>query len=388
LGSSRRNRAFAALAAALLLLSHVARAQRARPLVLAGRLMRVRGADTTALARVRVIAHRVGQARQGPIDSMLTDARGGFRFVVRAPEAGAIYVVSTLKDGIGYFSEPVTPGSGAAAPLTLLVFDTSSAGPPLEVGTRNVVVTRGANGQGHRVLDIYQVQNSGTATRVAADSLGATFSVRLPSGITEPQSGASDIPSSAIRFEGNRALVAAPFPPGDKQVVISYTLPKGVTTFEVPLEQPTGEVDLMLEDSTAQPSAPLLPTDPVAIEGHTFRRYAATGIAAGSSFTVRFSSGSSRRTTLFAVIAAGALLLAGAAYALTRRAEPAPQVGAPIAADGTIEDESRERLVAQLAALDDRFSGRESDTPPEVWASYQTRRAALKAALSRRLAQG
>lgn len=356
--------------------------------MLAGRLLRVKGADTTALARVRVVAHRVGQTRQGPIDSMLTDSRGGFRFLVARPEAGSIYVVSTLKDGIGYFSDPVTPGNAAAAALTLVVFDTSSAGPPLEVGTRNVVVTRGAGGQGHRVLDIYQVQNSGTATRVASDSLGATFSVRLPSGITEPQSGASDIPSSAIRFEGNRALVAAPFPPGDKQVVISYTLPAGVTTFEVPVEQPTGEVDLMLEDSTAQPSAPLEPTDPVAIEGHTFRRYSASDMAAGSSFKVRFSSGSSRRATLFAVLAAGALLLAGAAYALTRRAEPAPEAGAPVASEGEIGDESRERLVAQLAALDDRFSGRESDTPPEVWASYQARRAALKAALARRLAQG
>ncbi|MFI5207944.1 MAG: hypothetical protein ACHQU8_02535 [Gemmatimonadales bacterium] len=359
----------------LLVLPQAAHAQRrGRPLVLAGRLVRVRGADTAAVAHARIVAHRVGQARQGPIDSGLTDAKGGFRFVVVQPETGAVYVVSTLRDGIGYFSDPVAPGNTASAALTLVVFDTSSAGPPLEVGTRNVVVTRGAGGQGHRVLDIYQVENPGTATRVAPDSLGSTFSVRLPSGVTGPESGASDIPASAIRFEGNRALVSAPFPPGDKQVVISYTLPAGLNTFEVPIDQATGEVDLMLEDSTAQPSDPLHPTDPVAIEGHTFRRYAANDMAAGSSFKVRFSRGSSRRATLFAALAAGALLAAGAAFALTRR--------------GEVKGETSERLVAQLAALDDRFSGREQATPPETWASYQARRAALKAALARRLAQG
>jgi hypothetical protein len=389
LGSSRHNRALAAIAATLLVLPHAAHAQgRARPLVLAGRLVRVKGADTAAVARARVIAHRVGQARQGPIDSMLTDARGGFRFVVATPETGSIYVVSTLKDGIGYFSDPIAPGNAAGSSLMLVVFDTSSAGPPLEVGTRNVVVTRGAGGE-RRVLDIYQVENTGNATRVAADSLGATFSVRLPSGVRDPQSGASDIPASAIRFEGNRALVSAPFPPGDKQLVFSYTLPASLNTFAVPIEQTTGEVDLMLEDSTAQPSEPLHSTDPVAIEGHTFRRYAANDMAAGSSFSVRFGSrGSSARATLFAALAAGALLLAGAAYALTRRSETGAEQGAPAMPGGELGDETRERLVAQLAALDDRFSGREDATPPEAWASYQARRAALKAALSRRLAQG
>jgi hypothetical protein len=378
------------LAAALLLLPQAARAQRrGRPLVLTGRLVRVKGADTAAVARARVVAHRVGQTRQGPIDSGLTDARGGFRFVVAAPETGAIYVVSTLRQGIGYFSDPIAPGGATAAALTLVVFDTSSVGPPLEVGTRNVVVTRA--GREHRVLDIYQVSNPGNATRVAADSLGPVFSVRLPSGVTDPQSGASDIPASAIRFEGNRALVSAPFPPGDKQVVISYTLPADVSTFEVPIDQATGEVDLMLEDSTAQPSDPLRPTDPVAIEGHTFRRYAASGMAAGSSFRVRFRDrGSSRRATLFAALAAGALLVLGAAFALTRRAAPRPaqEPGMMVTPEGEIADETRERLVAQLAALDDRVSGREHATPPEAWASYQARRAALKAALTRRLAQG
>jgi hypothetical protein len=370
---------------ALFVLPEAAHAQRGRPLVLAGRLVRVKGADTTALARARVVAHRVGQAHQGPIDSMLTGADGGFRFVVAAPETGAIYVVSTLKDGIGYFSDPIAPGNAAGTALTLMVFDTSSAGPPLEVGTRNVVVTRGAGGQGHRVLDIYQVSNPGVATRVAASG-GSTFSVRLPSGAADPQSGASDIPASAIRFEGNRALVSAPFPPGDKQVVISYTLPASVNTFEVPIDIATSEVDLMLEDSTAQPSAPLEPTDPVAIEGHTFRRYSATGMSAGSSFKVRFSDpGSSRRATLFASLAAGALLLGGAAFALMRRRATAP--GALATSDGEVGDEPKERLIAQLAALDDRFAGHESDTPPEAWTSYQARRAALKAALQRRLAQ-
>src|SRR5205814_1473173 len=118
--------------------------------------------------------------------------------------------VSARYMGIGYFSEPL---AADAARLTLLVYDTTAAGPPLAIGIRHVVITRGDAGQ-RRVLDIYQVQNPGRATRVGADSLAPVWSAQLPAGVTSAQAGEGDIPANAVRFTGGRVSVAAPFPPG------------------------------------------------------------------------------------------------------------------------------------------------------------------------------
>lgn len=357
--------------------------------MLAGRLALLRRADTTAIAGAWVVAHRVGTERQGPIDSMRTDARGRFRFAVAAPESAAVYVVSALHDGIGYFSQPVAGRSPRPAPVDLAVFDTSSSGPALTVGMRNVVVTRASDG-GHRVLDIYQVVNGGATTRVGRDSTAPTWTTRLPGGAARPAPGGSDIPATAIRFQPDGAVaVSAPFPPGEKQVVLTYDLPAGTDRLDVTLDHPTAQLELLLEDSTAQASGVLTSTEPLSLEGHAFRRFAADSLKAGSAFSVRFGAAGRTplRGTLVVALVAALALGGGAIFALRRRA-PLPAAEAPGVVGAPQANAPRERLVAQLAALDERFAGREHETPPEAWATYRTRRAELKAELARRLAQG
>jgi len=387
LGSSRRS---AAVAALLLLPGLIVAQQQRRGITLAGRLLRVAGRDTVPVPGARVVAHRVGRTRQGPIDSMRTDVRGAFRFAVPVADSGAVYVVSTLYQGLGYFSEPVTIGTAAMTNLDLQVFDTSSAGPPLEVAMRNVVVSRGATGD-RRILDIVQVENVGGTARVGPDTLTPTWSARLPEGAGNPQPGASDVPPTSIRFAAGRVNVIAPFPPGDKQVVVTYSMPADARSLTVPVDHNTEQVELLLEDSTAQPPSAFQAADPSVIEGHTFRRFTALALKPGTSFTVRFGDtrGSQRRATLVAAIAAGLALLLGAAYALTRRRGAATALTprpAGASADTDFTGESQERLLAQVAALDARFDGRQAETSADAWSRYQTRRAALKAELQRRLA--
>ncbi len=326
-----------------------------------------------------VVAHSVSERKQGPVDSMKSDARGRFHFRVAHPDSGAAFVVSAKWQGIGYFSEPLGQDSGDAV---LAVFDTTVGGPPLGIGIRHVVITKGDAGK-HRILDIYQVENTGTMTRVGADSNAAVWTARLPAGVISPQPGEGDIPATAVSFVGGQISVAAPFPPGTKQVVVTYDLPAAQRTLEVPVDQNTGELEVLVEDSTVNVGGNLQPAEPVTIENRTFRRFTAEDVVAGSA--PRFTFGAPpfdlHRYTWIAVAAAGIVLLLGAWYALQRR--PARS------AEGASTDlsfDSDERLIAQIAALDDKFEGREPETEPATWSNYQQRRAALKAELARRVA--
>ena len=365
----------ALISASLLLLPRLLPAQAGGPLVLAGRLYRVRGGDTTALAGATVVAHRITPSRQGPIDSVQADAAGRFRFRIPSiRDTAAVYVVSTRYQGIGYFSEPVAASAPAGAGvLELAVFDTSSTGAPLRVEVRHVVLTAPKEDGSRPVLDIMQVGNSGTTTRVASDSTVPTWSARLPDGIAEFSVGESEVSASAVSYAGGRVSVTAPFPPGHKQVVVTYVVPRGARGMVIPIDQATARLEVLVEDSNATARG-LRQAEPVSLEGRAFAHFVADSAAVGATPELRFGgpSGAGSRLWWIAVVAASLALAAGAAVALRRNAAPAE----PPAPD------LKETLLAQIVALDERFEGRQAETPPHEWHAYLDRRAALKSALA------
>ena len=374
------------LAAALCgALAPAAAAQARGPFVLAGRALRVTlGGDSVPLAGAFVVGHHVGAEGQGPVDSVRTDAAGRFRIGVARPDTGGLYVVSSRYRDIGYFGEPVAPQDREhAAALTLVVYDTSSAGPALTVSLRHLVLTSPDPDGSHRVLDIFQVHNSGTTTRIAADSNGATWRVRLPAGIANFVLGESDISPAAVRREGDEMLVGAPFPPGEKQVLATYTLPRGMRELRIPIDQATARLDLLVEDSSSTASGPgVASAPPLQLEGRTFRRFGAERLTSGVEVTLRIAAAGDpgRRFTWLIVVAAGLGLGAALVYFLGRRGAPS---GATVPAGGA----GAEGLAAQIAALDERFEGREAETPPDDWARYTARRAELKERLRAALAR-
>jgi len=355
----------------------------AAPLLLAGRLVRVRGGDTTALAGRRVVAHRVSPTVQGPVDSLESGPGGRFAFRIARPDTTAMYVVSTLYDGIGYFSAPFSPQSrDSAAAIVLAVYDTASAGAPLVVVVRHVVISAPDPSDGSRdVFDIAEVGNPGPTTLVGRTAGATTWWMRLPAGVQAFQVGEGDVPTSAVRRAGDSVLVSAPFPPGEKQVVVEYTAPKELRTLRVPLDQPTERLELLVEDSAATATGPGLATaDPLVLQGRSFRRYTAVDLGAGESVAVAFRPQHGARHLEWVAIALSALVLAAAAYLAARRrpAPPAPDVP---------QSEADDALVRRIVALDERYAAGEAATPPEAWAAYQAQRAALKAELAGRLAR-
>ena len=354
------------------------------PLLLSGRVVRVKGADTVPLPGLRIVAHRVDARRQGPVDSMRSDAGGRFRFRMARPDTGAMYVVSTLYAGIGYFSAPYAPGQRAGSDSILLpVFDTSSTGSPLDVAVRHLVVSAADRDGSRDVLDIIQVANPGTTTLVSRDS-APTWRMLLPRGIEAFRVGEGDVPSDAVHRVGDSLLVRAPFPPGIKQVVAIYVVPQGTRTLRVPIDQPTARLELLVEDSLANASgAALAAANPLELQGRTFRHFASARVVRGETAEISFGAPGGARSLAWVAIVFSALLLASGGYLAARRRAGAGTQELPT--QQAVAD--RDALLRQIVALDERYAARHGETPPEEWAEYQTRRASLKAQLAGRLAR-
>ena len=351
------------------------------PLILSGHAVRVRGADTAALPGVEVVAHRIGMREQGPLDSLKADARGAFRFRIARPDTGAMYVVSTRYAGIGYFSQPFSPKDRAGADtIRLAVFDTATSGSPLGVAVRHLVISAPGGDGSRDVLDIIQVGNPGETTRVPRDSLKPTWHMKLPRGIESFRVGEGDVPTSSVVRSADSITVSAPFPPGLKQVVVTYVVPRDLKTLRVPIDQPTQRLELLVEDSSASATgAQLVTANPLTIQGRRFRRFSASGIGAGETEEITFGGPPARNLGWLAVVLSAVLLGAGGFLAAQRRRAGVP-VAEPEAPDG-------DALLRQIVALDERYAAGEAQTPPAEWADYQAKRAALKARLAGRLAR-
>ena len=77
--------------------------------------------------------------------------------------------------------------------------------------------------------------NPGTQTRVAPDSLGASWTGPLPPGSEGLELGESDVSPDAVTRRGDSAIVSAPIAPGEKQLAFQYHVPAGRQEIEIPV---------------------------------------------------------------------------------------------------------------------------------------------------------
>lgn len=333
-------------------------------------MLRSAGSDSLPVPNTRVVLHRVGRDTQGPLDSLLTDAAGRFRFRYAA-DTGAVFLLSSGYAGIEYFSSPIgldptRPDTG----IVLLVSDTSST-TPLEVTSRHIVVSQPSPDGTRAALEIVVLGNPGAVTRVAGDSAHPVWIGTLPKGALGAQVGQGDVSPESVVFRDDSLLLYAPVAPGQKEVIYGYTLP--ATPGRVGYHFPEGaqSFTLLLEERNLPVSGGgIVAADTQTIEGRTFARW--TGAPdAGSEVTIGFPGDSTRWLLPALVGAVGLVLLVILARVLRRPVSiPAAQVS----------------VLDQLAQLDRQYSGREAETDAAEWQRYQAERSRLKAELERELA--
>jgi hypothetical protein len=299
------------------------RASAQAPKVMHGVVRRLAGRDSLAEANVRVVLHKVGQTIQGPIDSLVADAAGKFSFKF-TPDTSAIYLVSSRHAGIEYFSTPVPLAPGADSLVTVLTYDTTSTG-RLTLDFRNLVVNRGSDDGARRVLELLIVKNAGDRTVVGRDSLQSTWGMPLPKGAIAFQPGPGDFSPEAIQLRNDSVVVFAPISPGDKQIILEYTLPAAEGALKLPLS-PASTVNLLIEDRNAKLSgAPLAAADSDRIQGKVYQRFSGT-IASAAVLTLDVPNprAAAKQLVWWLVGALGLTLAVGTALLLKPQAAAAP----------------------------------------------------------------
>lgn len=338
-----------------------------------GRVVRGSTPDSTPVAGTWAVLHEITLTGGGPVDSQRTDRRGVYRVTAPQRDTAASYLVSVRYAGIAHFGDPVDPRAGPRADVPpIAVFDTSSTEPSIVLGQRHVIA-RAANADGsRRMIELLVLYNQGMVTRIAADSTSPVWQGALPAAAVQFEVGESDVSDRAITRRGDSVVVLAPIPPGERQLLVSYVLPASTRELRIPIDQPVGRLNVMVEDTSAIVSAPALESAGVEhLEGMAFRRYAGERVPAGTPVVVLFSGrGVGLADFWWVVIALAVLALATGLWWWWRRARAQP----------ILADDGADALAAQIAALDDEFAGRET---PE----YRQRREELKRRLAAALAR-
>jgi hypothetical protein len=321
-----------------------------------------------------VILHRVGQTAQGPIDSSRTDRRGRFRFSYR-PDSATFYLASSRYAGIEYFSTPLP--TNPARPDTssqIVVYDTSSS-TPVELEARHLVLTRPDEDGTRGVLDLIMLRNPGRQTRIARDTLDASWGVPLPRGSIGLQVGESDVSAESIVRRGDSLFIGAAIAPGEKQLTAQYQVSPRAGALELPLDADSVLLNVLVEEPGVNVSGPgLQPADSQVIQERSFRRWSRAAGASGVLRIVLPGAAQVSRWTLPVLVGLLGLGLIAAGW-LALGVRRAPNVA-----------RQRAELVDAIALLDLRYQGNQDKTSEAEWSSYVSRRARLKQELEAALA--
>ena len=347
----------------------------------AGRVVRVAGSDTVPVGGIAVVLHRVGQRAQGPIDTVRAGSGGRFAFRFAA-DTTAAYLLSARYGGIEYFSQPVA--TNPARPDTgvvVIVADTSSTAPVL-VRQRTILVSAPDESGTRTVLDWFVLSNPGQLTRVAPDTVHGAWGTPLPpeaQNVELADNRMSQFSPEALVFRQDSVLIFAPLSPGDKELMLQYRIPGTLRRFLVPAERVADSMFVMVEERGGRvATSGFAAADSQMLDGRAFRRWAGIHRQPGDVEIVLPAAALSSRQLLALLVITVGTAFALLAFVIVKRRRRAP-------ARAELPDPAF--LSDGIARLDERYQGREAETPPDEWARYQAERARLLALLSSALAR-
>jgi hypothetical protein len=233
-----------------------------------------------------VVLHRVGPDSAGPLDSVRSDARGHYSFnYARTGSSDAIYFVSASHDGIAYFTPPLAEGRVSGNDGEITVFDTTSGRVPMSLRGHHVVVSAADANARRSIVEVYDLSNDSTLTRVAKGETpaGATWQTHVVNGIGDFKVSQGDISAAAVSYASGVVSVFAPLAPGIKQLSFSYSLPAQSFPLKLPIETETGIYEILIEEKAGTVIAPhMKEMEPVTVDERNFRRFLASDIPENS----------------------------------------------------------------------------------------------------------
>jgi len=247
-----------------------------------------------------------------------TDGEGKFRFddIVIEHE----YLVSAEYMAVDYYY-PVDFESGeTVAPVEVWVCDTTASDEAIRVGQAHAIIS--VEEESLLVTEVFRLMNDGDRTYVGTDGI---LVFTLPAGVTEFGAPQELMPDYQF-LDDNRVAYLVPFPPGERQLVFSYSLMKPESAeITVPLEidYPTDSFELMVGGEGVEVAvSQLAPAEPVFTDtGERFIHFQGENLLRGTVLDVHISGLSEGGGMFFAVlwVIIAIVIIGIAIYLLKRR---------------------------------------------------------------------
>lgn len=314
--------------------------------------------------------------------TITTDPQGRFSFAVPTTSDRS-YVVNVKYKGGDYDSAPITfkPGESRKQ-VTMRVYEPTTDPSILRVNVHHMIVEVG---QGMvQVAELMVFTNPTDRTYIGAveraDGKRETLRLTLPKGAANVQymEGLMD----CCVFAAPGGLVdTMDVKPGMREIAYSYTIPYARRDLTIGrlLDYPTDRVEVFGSAASQLRVTPLEAMPPVQTDQGTYTRFSSASLNPSAEVAISLSGLplASSNTRRVALAAFAGIIAAALAYPLLRR-RPAPSGAGRCQPQSRRTPETREQLVATIAALDDRFEAGEI-----AEADYHRQRERNKARLRR-----
>ncbi len=308
-----------------------------------------------------------------------SDTEGRFTFDGLSIEPGYGYEVTLVYQEAEYYSEWLGFDEGETTkPVEVTVYDSTTSDEAIKVATAHTIIYVGQGSL--QVKEYFLIVNEADRTYIGSKEVTAegereTLMFSPPKEASELQYSLGLMECCIIGSEGG-FFDTMPVLPGVKEVAYSYRVnhSSGTYTFSRKVNYPTLSYELLVQGEGVKVASDQLTTEePLHIEGILFNHFSGKSLAPGDILATQLSGLPQTSNQGPILWVAMALVVASAGFAfvyLVRKKRLQP-----ISPEGSL-DQERQRLLSELAQLDDDFEG--GKIPEEV---YQRLRAQRKAQL-------
>jgi|GEM_PF-671307 len=300
-----------------------------------------------------------------------TGARGEFSFAVPG-DPDRTYAVQVKYKGGEYDSPPIVfkPGESVRR-VAMRIYEPTSDPRVLRVNVHHIIVEAGEGVV--QVAELLVFSNTGDRTYIGgaprADGKRETLRITLPAGAANVQF-MEGLMECCVSATDTGLVDTMDVEPGMRQIAYAYTvqIAQGRLALRRRLDYPTDRVEVFGRAGFGMEAPGLQRQDDVQTDQGTYARFSTANAAAGSEIRIAASGLPVPRSGLrrLAIAAFAGIVAAALAYPLLRRRRREGSIPTSI----RDRDDTRQGLIAAVAALDDRF---EAGEIPEQ--EYRERRA-------------
>ncbi len=321
------------------------------------------------------------------VDSAVTKtgADGHFVFDGLSTESGYSYQVTLTFQQADYTGDWLTFNDGETSKFSeVIVYDATTSDESIKVATAHTIiyVEPGSLWVVEYFLFVNEADRTYIGSKEIAEGTRETARFSLPEEATEVEYGIG-LMECCVYGSEEGFVDTMPVLPGGREVVYAYRVNynSGAYAFSRRVNYPTASFDLLVQGEGVKVAGDQLTTaEPLNIEGMLFTHVSGRDLARGDTLVASVSNlpeTDNQGVTLWVVLAVAVLVSGFSISYLLRRKRVQP-----VSPEGNL-DQRRQRLLLELAQLDDEFEG--GKIPEDVYHKLRIEKKAQLVALMQKL---